>query len=32
MLEMTIGNCNKCNLETIYDPNNSNILGLIEKI
>ena len=23
MLEITIGNCNKCNLETIIDPNNS---------
>ena len=23
MLEITIGNCNKCNLETINDPNNS---------
>ena len=32
MLEMTIGNCNQCDLETIYDPNNSNIFGLIEEI
>ena len=23
MLEITIDNCNKCNLETINDPNNS---------
>ena len=23
MLEMTIDNCNKCDLETINDPNNS---------
>ena len=23
MLEITIDNCNKCNLETIIDPNNS---------
>ena len=23
MLEMTIDNCNKCNLETINDPNNN---------
>ena len=23
MLEITIGNCNKCDLETIIDPNNS---------
>ena len=23
MLEITIGNCYKCNLETINDPNNS---------
>ena len=29
---MTIGNCNQCDLETIYDPNNSNIFGLIEEI
>ena len=29
---MTIGNYNKCDLETIYDPNNSNIFGLIEEI
>ena len=23
MLEITIDNCNKCDLETIFDPNNS---------
>ena len=23
MLEITIGNCHKCDLETINDPNNS---------
>ena len=23
MLEITIGNCNKCDLATIIDPNNS---------
>ena len=32
MLEITIGNCNKCDLETINDPNNSHIFGLIEEI
>ena len=28
MLEITIGNCNKCNLETINDPNNSQYFSI----
>ena len=32
MLEITIDNCHKCNIETIIDPNNSDIFGLIEEI
>ena len=32
MLEVTIDNCFKCDLETINDPNNVNIFGLIEEI
>ena len=28
MLEITIDNCNKCNLETINDPNNSQYLWI----
>ena len=31
MLETTIDNCCKCDLETINDPN-INVFGLIEKI
>ena len=32
MLETTIDNCYKCDLETINDPNNSQYFGLIEDI
>ena len=32
MLEITIGNCHKCDLEIIIDPNNSEYFGLIEEI
>ena len=32
MLEMTIDNYNKCDLETINDQNIVNISGLIEEI
>ena len=28
MLEITIGNCHKCNLETTIDPNNSQYFGI----
>ena len=28
MLEMTIDNCHKCDLETINDPNNSQYVGI----
>ena len=28
MLEITIDNCYKCNLETIIDPNNSQYFGI----
>ena len=28
MIEITIDNCNKCNLETIVDPNNSQYFGI----
>ena len=32
MLEIAIGNCFKCDLDTINDPNNSQYFGLIEEI
>ena len=32
MLEITIDNCYKCDLETINDPNNSQYFWLIEQI
>ena len=31
MLQITIDNCYKCDLDTINDPNNSQYFGLIEE-
>ena len=32
MLQITIDNCHKCDLETINDPSNSQYFGLIEEV